>query len=75
MRKFCEFLRACAMKIIQLMNKINLLTKEQQESYESVKIRHEKFEDKYLKDKKYCKVTDHCHYAGNVEVLRIAYAI
>ena len=23
-----------------------------------------KLEDKYLKDKKYCKVRDHCHYAG-----------
>ena len=24
----------------------------------------EKFENKYLKDKKYCKVRDHCHYTG-----------
>ena len=24
----------------------------------------EKFENKYLKDKKYRKVRDHCHYAG-----------
>ena len=24
----------------------------------------EKFEDKYLKDKKYRKVRDHCHYTG-----------
>ena len=24
----------------------------------------EKFQDKYAKDKKYCKVKDHCHYAG-----------
>ena len=46
---------------------MKLLTKEQQESYENAKISHickEKFENKYLKDKKYCKVRDHCHYAG-----------
>ena len=23
-----------------------------------------KIKNKYLKDKKYCKVRDHCHYAG-----------
>ena len=23
-----------------------------------------KFEDKYAKDKKYCKFRDHCHYTG-----------
>ena len=22
------------------------------------------FENKYMKDKKYCKVRDHCHYTG-----------
>ena len=46
---------------------MNLLTKEQQESYENAKICYickEKFENKYLKDKKYCKVRDHCHYRG-----------
>ena len=44
---------------------MKLLTKEQQESYENANIYYickEKFEDKYLKDKKYCKVRDHCHY-------------
>ena len=43
------------------------LTKKQQESYENVKICYvckEKFANKYLKDKKYCKVRDHCHYKG-----------
>ena len=43
------------------------LTKEQQESYENSKICYickEKIENKYLKDKKYCKVRDHCHYTG-----------
>ena len=44
-----------------------LLTKQQQKSYENAKICYickEKFENKYLKDKKYCKVRDHCHYTG-----------
>ena len=46
---------------------MKLLTKEQQESYENVKICYifkEKFENKYLKDKKYCKNKDSCHYTG-----------
>ena len=46
---------------------MKLLTKEQQESYENAKICYfckEKLENKYLKDKKYCKVRDHCHYTG-----------
>ena len=25
----------------------------------------EKFEDKYIKDKMYCKLTGHCHYTGD----------
>ena len=44
---------------------MKLLTREQQESYENSKICYickEKFENKYLKDKKYHKVRDHCHY-------------
>ena len=44
---------------------MELLTKEQQESYKNAKITYictEKFENKYLKDKKYYKVRDHCHY-------------
>ena len=40
-----------------------LLTKEQQESYESF-ICEEKFENKYLKDKKYRKVRDHSRSTG-----------
>ena len=54
------------MKIINFKKKkMKLLTKEQQESYENAKIcyiRKEKFENKYLNDKKYRKVKDHCHY-------------
>ena len=71
MKKFWEYLREHAIKIINLINfkkkKMKLLTKEQQESYENAKIFYickEKFEYKYLKDKKYCKVRDHSHYTG-----------
>ena len=68
MKKFCRSLREHAMKIINFKNsKMKLLTKEQQESYENLKICYickEKFEDKYVKNKKYCKVRDHCHYTG-----------
>ena len=46
---------------------MKLLTKEQQESNENAKICYicqEKFENKYLKVKKNCKVRDHCYYTG-----------
>ena len=46
---------------------MKLLTKEQQESYENAKVRYickENFENKYLKDEKYRKVRDHCHFTG-----------
>ena len=46
---------------------MKLLTKEQQESCENTKICYickEKFENKYLKDKKCPKVRDHCHFTG-----------
>ena len=66
--KDCEFLREYAMKIINFKKKkMKLLTKEQQESYENAKICYickERFENNYLEDKKYCKVSDHCHYTG-----------
>ena len=68
-------------KIIIFLNKtkkMKLLAKEQQESYENAKICYickEKFENKYVKDNKYCKIRDHCHLQGNIDVLRIAYAI
>ena len=68
MKKFCESLREYAMKIINFKKKkMTLLTKEQQESYENVKICYnskKKFENKYLKDKKYRKVRGQCHYTG-----------
>ena len=46
---------------------MNLLTKEQQESYKNAKMCYickEKFENKYWKDKKNGKVRDPCHYTG-----------
>ena len=68
MKTFCEFLRRHEMNIINFKKKkVKLLTKEQQESYESAKICYickEKFENKYLKNKKYRKVRNHCHYTG-----------
>ena len=69
MKQFSEFLREQGMKIINFKKekKKELLTKEQQESYENEKICYickGKFENKHLKDKKYRKVRDHCHYKG-----------
>ena len=56
------------MKIINFKKKkLKLLSKEQHESYENAKICYiskEKFQNKYVKNKKYCKVRDHCHYTG-----------
>ena len=68
MKKLCEYLREHTMKIIDFKKKtMKSLTKEQQESYENTKVCYScigKFENKYLKTKKYCKVRDHCHYTG-----------
>ena len=67
-KKFCESLREHGMKIINFQKKkMRLLTKEQQESYENAQICYickEKFENKYVKDEKYCTVRYHWHYAG-----------
>ena len=46
---------------------MKLLTNKRLESYGNLTIYYiceEKFEDKYIKDKKYRKVWDHCYYAG-----------
>ena len=46
---------------------MKLLKKDQKRSHVNAKICYickEKFENKYLKDKKYHKVRDHCHYTG-----------
>ena len=54
------------MKIIDFKKKKMIpLTNEQQESYEKAKICYicrEKYKDKYIDNKKYCRVRDHCHY-------------
>ena len=72
------------MKIINLKKRKEneVINKEQEESYENVKIYYickkkekKKIENKYLKDKKYCKVRDHCHYNGEYGVLCKAYVI
>ena len=56
-KKFCKSLRELVMNIINFKKKkCTLLTKEQQESYESAKICYiykEKIENEYLKYKKY----------------------
>ena len=58
-------LRENTMIIINFINKkIKLITKDQQELYENGNICHEKIENKYLKDKEYSKVNDHCHCTG-----------
>ena len=54
MKKFYEYLRECAIKIINFKNKnskIHYICKQ-------------KFGNKYFKDKKYRKVRDYCHYTG-----------
>ena len=66
MEKFCESLREHKMEILNF-KKMKLSTKEQQESYENVKICYickEVLENKQLKDKRYPKFRDHCHYTG-----------
>ena len=47
---------------------MKLLKKQQQKLYKNAKICYickEKLENKYVKDKKYCKFRDHCHFTGN----------
>ena len=57
-----------AIEKVNLKEKKRLLTKKQQKSklkmQKSVIFCKERFENKYLKDKKYSKVRDHCHYTG-----------
>ena len=66
MKRFCEFLREHAMIIINFKKKkMKLLTKEQQKSYANATIYYickKKIQNKYVKDKKYREVRDHCHY-------------
>ena len=68
LKKFCEYVREHAMKIINFeKKKMKILTNKQQKWYENAKncyICKENFEDRYAKDKKYLKVRDHYHYIG-----------
>ena len=69
MKKFWGFLANTQRKFEKNIKKkkMKLLTKEQQKSYENVKICYiskRKSENKYLKHKKHSKVRDHCHYTG-----------
>ena len=67
MKKFSESLREHAVEIINFGKKMKSLTNEQQKSYHIASICYiskKIIEDKHAKDKKYCKVRDHCHYAG-----------
>ena len=54
MKKFCESLREHTMKTVFKKCKMQ----------KSVVLAKKKIENKYVKDKKYCKVRDHCHYTG-----------
>ena len=53
--------------LILKRKKVKLLTNKQPESHEDSKICFickEQFEDKYAKDRKYCRVRHHCYYTG-----------
>ena len=68
MKKFCKSLRKHRMEIIHFqMKKLKLSIKKQHQSYKTANICYickYKFENKYVKDKKCCKVRDHCHPTG-----------
>ena len=69
MKEFCWSLREHSMELIKFFKKMKLLTKQQQEPSENAKLCYickDKFENNYGKDKKCCKVRDHCHchYTG-----------
>ena len=68
MKTFCKSLRQHTMEISNFKKeKMKLLTKEQQESYENGKICYtckEKVKNKYVKYEKYHKVRNHSHYTG-----------
>ena len=63
MQRFCKFLREHGMKTVNFKKKKSkLFRKKLQESYENSQICYictEKIENKYFKDKKYCKFRNH----------------
>ena len=68
MKKSNEFLRGHAMKIISFKKKKNEVNNKRVariiRKFKNLLYLSGKFENKYLKDKKYRKVRDHCHYTG-----------
>ena len=76
MKKFCEFLREHAMKIINFKKKkMKLLTKEQQDSYANVKVCYICYIYLYLELQCSLELEIIVSILGNIEVLRIAYVI
>ena len=73
------YLREHAMKITNFKKKeMKLLTKEHHESYENAKICYtckEKFENKYLKDKKYRKVRDKEYRGAACSICNFKYSL
>ena len=68
MKKFCESLRKHTMKIINFKIKKQsykqISSKNHLKMQKSVIFVKKDFQNKYLEDKKYGKVGDHCHYTG-----------
>ena len=58
MKNFCDYITEQVIKIINFFSWNHIKTQK------SVIFVRKKFENKYVKDKKYCKVRDHCHYTG-----------
>ena len=68
MKNFCESLRENTMEIINFEREKEVINKQTSEIilYQNSKICYickEKCKNKLIKDKKYCKVKDHCHFA------------
>ena len=69
MKKFCEYLRECTMKIINFKKKKNKIIKQMYKQMNNAQICYickEKFENKYLKDKRCGKVKNHCDYTQKI---------
>ena len=84
LKSFYEFSTEHAMKIINFEKKKMIpLSNEQQESFEKTKICNiwnKKFEHKYINDKIYRKIKDHCHNAGKyrgaaLSICKLKYSI
>ena len=69
MKKYCESLREHTIKITNFKATKNGVINERAagiyEKYKNLLYLLKKIENKYLKDRKYYKVRDHCHYTRN----------